>query len=73
MQLLLLSPLRLLLLLLLPAVPGYYPKGGQAKSNQQAQIDMIDESLSWAGVDSIRKVRVTAAMGRGDVAGLLIS
>ena len=28
---------------------GYYPKGGAAKSNQAAQIDMIEEVLSWAG------------------------
>lgn len=29
---------------------GYYPKGGAPKSNQQAQVDMVDEVLSWAGV-----------------------
>ena len=30
--------------------PGYYPAGGAPKSNQQAQVDMIDETLKWAGV-----------------------
>ncbi|DBA79597.1 TPA: hypothetical protein ACH3X1_008283 [Trebouxia sp. C0004] len=30
---------------------GYYPKGGPTKSNLEAQIDMIDESLRWAGID----------------------
>jgi tocopherol O-methyltransferase len=35
---------------------GYYPKGGPDKSNQQAQIDMIDETLKWAGVDSVKDV-----------------
>ncbi|DBB04821.1 hypothetical protein WJX82_009792 [Trebouxia sp. C0006] len=30
---------------------GYYPKGGPNKSNLEAQIDMIDESLRWAGID----------------------
>jgi len=35
---------------------GYYPKGGKPKSNQQAQIDMIEESLSWAGVTSVKSM-----------------
>ena len=36
---------------------GYYPKHAQTpKSNQQAQIDMIEEVLRWAGVSSIQKV-----------------
>ncbi|KAI8476071.1 MAG: gamma-tocopherol methyltransferase [Monoraphidium minutum] len=30
---------------------GYYPAGGAPKSNQQAQIDMIEEVLTWAGSD----------------------
>ncbi|KAL3161706.1 hypothetical protein ABBQ38_008805 [Trebouxia sp. C0009 RCD-2024] len=30
---------------------GYYPKDGPSKSNLEAQIDMIDESLRWAGID----------------------
>ncbi|KAG1672370.1 hypothetical protein FOA52_010988 [Chlamydomonas sp. UWO 241] len=29
---------------------GFYPKGGAPKSNQQAQIDMIEEALSFAGI-----------------------
>ena len=39
---------------------GYYPKGGAAKSNQAAQIDMIEEVLSWAGVSGAKKVRRVA-------------
>lgn len=35
---------------------GYYPKGGAPKSNQQAQIDMIEETLKWAGVTGAKKV-----------------
>ena len=35
---------------------GYYPKDGPKKSNQEAQIDMIEESLKWAGVTSVSKV-----------------
>lgn len=32
---------------------GYYgPSGGEIKDHQQAQIDMCDETLSWAGVDA---------------------
>ena len=32
---------------------GYYgPTGGERKDHRQAQIDMIDETLAWAGVDS---------------------
>eukprot|EP00798_Chlamydomonas_sp_ICE-L_P008462 gene8462-4905_t len=34
---------------------GYYPKGGAPKSNLQAQIDMIDESLAWAGITEATK------------------
>ena len=31
---------------------GYYgPTGGEPKDHQQAQVDMVDESLKWAGVD----------------------
>lgn len=36
---------------------GYYPKDGPKKTNQQAQIDMINESLKWAGVTSAKKAR----------------
>lgn len=35
---------------------GYYPKGAAPKSNQKAQIDMIEEVLSWAGATSATKV-----------------
>lgn len=35
---------------------GYYAKGGKAKSNAQAQIDMIEEVLKWAGVVKVSKV-----------------
>ncbi|PSC68197.1 gamma-tocopherol methyltransferase isoform A [Micractinium conductrix] len=35
---------------------GYYPKGSAPKTNQQAQIDMIEETLSWAGATSAEKV-----------------
>jgi hypothetical protein len=40
---------------------GYYPKGGAPKSNQQAQVDMIEETLRWAGVESATKVSPAAA------------
>ncbi|KAK9804585.1 hypothetical protein WJX73_003010 [Symbiochloris irregularis] len=41
---------------------GYYPKeavkgsNGKAKSNQEAQIDMIEEVLKWAGVRTVKKM-----------------
>lgn len=32
---------------------GYYGlEGGERKDHQQAQVDMVDEALAWAGVDS---------------------
>jgi len=32
---------------------GYYgPSGGEIKDHQQAQVDMVDETLGWAGVDT---------------------
>ncbi len=32
---------------------GYYgPEGGERKDHQQAQVDMVDETLAWAGVDA---------------------
>ena len=34
---------------------GYYPEGNTRVSNQQAQIDMIERTLSWASVDSVSK------------------
>lgn len=36
---------------------GYYPKDGPSKTNQEAQIDMINESLKWAGITSAKKAR----------------
>ena len=35
---------------------GYYPKGQEKKTNAQAQIDMIEEVLRWAGVSKVSKV-----------------
>ncbi|GLI70558.1 hypothetical protein VaNZ11_015480 [Volvox africanus] len=35
---------------------GYYPKGAPPKSNQQAQVDMIEESLKVAGVSAVRNM-----------------
>lgn len=35
---------------------GYYTKGQGKKSNTQAQVDMIEEVLTWAGVTKVRKV-----------------
>jgi hypothetical protein len=35
---------------------GYYPAGGAPKTNAQAQIDMIEETLQWAGVASVKSV-----------------
>lgn len=35
---------------------GYYPQNGPKKSNQEAQIDMIEEVLQWAGVTEASKV-----------------
>ena len=35
---------------------GYYPPGSPPKSNRQAQEDMIDESLRWAGITGATKV-----------------
>ncbi|GIL89554.1 hypothetical protein Vretimale_1889 [Volvox reticuliferus] len=35
---------------------GYYPKGAPPKGNQQAQIDMIEESLKVAGVTAVRNM-----------------
>ncbi|KAL6751861.1 S-adenosyl-L-methionine-dependent methyltransferase [Haematococcus lacustris] len=32
---------------------GYYPQGTAPKSHQQAQVDMIDEVLKWAGVTGV--------------------
>jgi len=47
---------------------GYYPAGGPPKSNQQAQVDMIEQVLDWAGVTSVNSVRhhgtITSSSGR---------
>ncbi len=37
---------------------GYYPQGAPPKSNAQAQIDMIEETLRWAGATSATSVSV---------------
>ena len=34
---------------------GYYEPGKQV-SNQQAQIDMIERTLDWAGVTAVKNV-----------------
>lgn len=34
---------------------GYYEAGKQV-SNQQAQIDMIENALNWAGVENVTNV-----------------
>lgn len=36
---------------------GYYPKGQPPKSNAQAQVDMVEETLRWAGVSHASRVR----------------
>ncbi|KAG7671654.1 hypothetical protein Ndes2526B_g09175 [Nannochloris sp. 'desiccata'] len=35
---------------------GYYPAGGATKSNREAQEDMIEEVLEWAGVTEVTKM-----------------
>ena len=36
---------------------GYYPEGKPRADHAQAQVDMIDKSLEWAGVDGpVRRV-----------------
>lgn len=35
---------------------GYYEPGKTDKSNQQAQVDMIDASLEWAGVTEVKRM-----------------
>ena len=37
---------------------GYYPRDAPPKSNQQAQIDMVEEVLKWAGVTKASKARL---------------
>ena len=41
---------------------GYYPKDAAPKSNQEAQIDMIEEVLKWAGATRATKVRQMPAI-----------
>jgi len=36
---------------------GYYPAGSAPKSNRQAQVDMIEHILQWAGVTKVTHVR----------------
>ena len=38
---------------------GYYGKADKPKSNLEAQIDMIEEVLKWAGVKKVSKVSST--------------
>lgn len=35
---------------------GYYAKGRPQKTNTEAQVDMIEEILDWAGVKRVRQV-----------------
>ena len=35
---------------------GFYPTDAPPKSNQQAQEDMIEQSLGFAGVERVRRV-----------------
>ncbi|KAK9845406.1 hypothetical protein WJX81_005726 [Elliptochloris bilobata] len=35
---------------------GYYPAGSREKSNKEAQVDMIEEVLSWAGVTGAKEM-----------------
>ena len=41
---------------------GYYPQGAPPKSNAQAQIDMIEETLRWAGATSATSVSMAHVM-----------
>ena len=50
-----------------PSYTGYYPKGAAPKSNQQAQIDMIEETLSRAGVREAKAVGNRAPETEGGV------
>ena len=36
---------------------GYYEKGVVNVDNQAAQIDMVERTLTWAGVKGVDKVR----------------
>lgn len=36
---------------------GYYEKGAVNVDNQAAQIDMVERTLTWAGVKGVDKVR----------------
>jgi len=45
---------------------GYYgPTGGEPKDHQQAQIDMVDESLAWAGADDAQPPSTVLDVGCG--------
>ena len=41
---------------------GYYPEGNAQISNQQAQIDMIERTLSWAGVERVSKASTESSL-----------
>lgn len=56
--------------LVCPPLAGYYPAGAPPKSNSQAQIDMIDETLKWAGVETVKSVSVAlrnTSAGQGGI------
>ena len=42
---------------------GYYEAGATGVDNQQAQIDMVDRTLAWAGVHAVTKVRCCSSSG----------
>lgn len=44
---------------------GYYPEGKPRKDHAQAQVDMIDRSLEWAGVQGPVKRVVDVGCGIG--------
>ena len=44
---------------------GYYPNGADRSDHAQAQVDMIDESLAWAGIDSSTTIRKMVDVGCG--------
>lgn len=40
---------------------GYYPKGRVVGSSKDAQVDMIEEVLKWAGVHQTKRASLPAA------------
>lgn len=51
---------------------GYYPKEGSVKSHQQAQLDMIEETLKFAGVNSVHQM-VDVGCGIGGSSRYILS